>query len=1293
MTPAEDPVDRLAVERGLLRSDQVAAARAAWSAEPSPPSFLTYLVDRGFLTGPQAGELSQARSGAPAGDTVDCGPAKPSTPASPPSTKSAPTDRGKAPADTVACGPPKAPAAVHALDKYGVLHELGRGGMGIVYKAWHRGLNTHFAIKALLDADGASAEALLRFRKEAQALARLRHPGIVAVHDIWEESGRTYLAMEFVEGTALDRRLAAGPLPVPEAVRIAREIAEAIQYAHEQGVIHRDLKPANVFRLADGRIKVMDFGLAKMVDAGEAQVTRTGALMGTPAYMSPEQVDEGIKSIDGRSDVYQVGAILYEMLTGARPYRGDSEMEILLAVSRRDPLPPRRVNPKIGRNAETICLKAMAREKERRYPTARALAEDCRRFLEGDTILARRASLPERAVLWARRRKAIAGLAAAAAFAFLIAGAAAWKAHRAEGEKAHLEAELLQGLRTMARVNLDAALMVRRAGGSMAEARGKFLGPLLESARVAIEKAPQLAEPHYHVGRMYRALLRFDDARGEQELALTKDPECAPSRYERAVLNALRYGERLIELRQDWLRAEGRRLARRASGPAGPGPVGDRPPDDELAAADPAARDLCAAVLADLERLERDARPGEGSGSGSGVGGTPAFGAEPGPGNSGGKDAGPGAGSGSAADDAAGAELSPAHLVCARGMFLLFTGKREERARAREMLADAIARDRSLEEAHEGLARAALMDQDLDGAEAAYGRGLEADKGYVPFLTGRGDVRLHSGMATQRRGEDPSALYRAAAADYDAALALDDALARAWMARGILRTNEGEWAEEHGGDAGAHYTAAGANLDRATALDPASGQAWASRGTLHANWGNLESARGGDPESHYERADADYGRALERMPGWADIWSKRAGLRMNRATGLQQQGRDPEPLYAAARADCSEALERNPKLVEPWMVRGIVHSSLGVWRQGRGLDPSPEYEAALRDLGAAIELDPGFADLWAWRGGARQNWGYFLLLRAEDPGEQHTAAEKDLTQALTLKPKLARALLWRGDVRTHEGLWRHARGQDPTETYARAQEDYDAALAIDATSADAWLRRGMVRTNWGNWRTAAGADASPLYEGACGDFEKATGLNPRSVDAWLKLGDTRANWAVWLKAAGKDPRPLYPDAAAAYDAALKLNPGSAEAWAARGLLKSHWGQELQERGEDAAGLLGQAESDYAAALERNPNAAGTHLKRAMLRVTWAVGEEARGRDGSARYAEAFADFDRAVILAPGDAEAHWRRGWLHYARRHFAEAVADFEAAGKANPASEAIWGRMLKDAQRRLGGGGPEGK
>jgi tetratricopeptide (TPR) repeat protein len=300
------------------------------------------------------------------------------------------------------------------ISGYEVQQVLGRGGMGVVYKAWHERLNRAVALKMLLAGPFARPEELERFLREAQVVAGLRHANIVQVYDIGDLDGQPYFTMEYVEEGSLAQKLAGEPQPAEQAAALVATLAKAVHVAHDNGVVHRDLKPANILLTADGTPKITDFGLARRLEGGGG-LTVSGVPMGTPSYMAPEQGQDKGGAIGPATDVYALGAILYELLTGRPPFRAETAVATLQQVLTEDPVPPSRLNSRVPRDLETICLKCLHKEPPRRYASAAALAEDLERYGRGEPIAARPAGRLERLARWVRRHRAAAALLAAVA--------------------------------------------------------------------------------------------------------------------------------------------------------------------------------------------------------------------------------------------------------------------------------------------------------------------------------------------------------------------------------------------------------------------------------------------------------------------------------------------------------------------------------------------------------------------------------------------------------------------------------------------------------------------------------------------------------------------------------------------------------------------------------------------------------------------------------------------------------------------------------------------------------------
>jgi WD40 repeat protein/tRNA A-37 threonylcarbamoyl transferase component Bud32 len=363
---------------------------------------------------PPAAPLRDTKSRAADSSSASTGrSAAPATPAGTGTVARTPSDVARLEADALA-------RAAAGVPGYALLRELGRGGMGVVYEARHLKLNRVVALKMMLGGEQAGGDEMARFLAEAEAVAAVEHENVVRVYDFGEADGRPFMALEYCPGGTLTQLLPRAPEQATDprgTAALVAAVARGVAAAHAAGVVHRDLKPGNVFLDADGTPRVADFGLAKRGEGTD--VTRTGVGMGTPSYMAPEQARDA-KFVGPPADVWALGVILYQALTGARPFVADSAIELMLRIELDDPVPPRKVVPTVPRDLELICLKCLEKKPSDRYPTAAELADDLDRYLEGRPIRVRPAGPAERAYKWARRNKAATAALAAAACALVV---------------------------------------------------------------------------------------------------------------------------------------------------------------------------------------------------------------------------------------------------------------------------------------------------------------------------------------------------------------------------------------------------------------------------------------------------------------------------------------------------------------------------------------------------------------------------------------------------------------------------------------------------------------------------------------------------------------------------------------------------------------------------------------------------------------------------------------------------------------------------------------------------------
>lgn len=367
---------------------------------------------------------------------------------------------------------------------YEVECPLGRGGMGIVYKARHQRLNRIVALKMILE--HAKSDEIFRFRTEPEAAARLQHPNVVQIFEVGEYCGRPYLALEFVDGGNLANKIQGTPWLPRQAAVVVEQLARAVQHAHDAGIIHRDLKPANILMTSAGVPKITDFGVAKRLD-DDSGLTRTGMVIGSPSYMAPEQAAGEAHRVGPEADIYALGAILYECLTGRPPFKGASVLDTLEQVRLQEPVSPRQLQPKLPLDLETVCLKCLQKDSQKRFSSAAALADDLTRFIDGRPVLARPVGRMERLWRWTRRNRTVAWLLLTVAIILVVAIAAVvWFA-------------------------VEARYRAEEAGNSAAKERSAK--NLAEANRIAADKSAAAARWRAYVSDLQRIGTEWEDGR------------------------------------------------------------------------------------------------------------------------------------------------------------------------------------------------------------------------------------------------------------------------------------------------------------------------------------------------------------------------------------------------------------------------------------------------------------------------------------------------------------------------------------------------------------------------------------------------------------------------------------------------------------------------------------------------------------------------------------------------------------------------------------------------------------
>lgn len=1093
--------------------------------------------------------------------------------------------------------PPPDDTAGRPFGRYTLRAVLGSGAMGMVWKAWDPELGRVVALKQLrLDA-GAGAEAVARFQREARLAGRLHHPNIVGVHDVGIVDGRYYLTMDFVEGRTFAARLAeARPQRSPTAatgtagapdragadgalrrdVELLALIAEAVAYAHREGVVHRDLKPANVLLDAEGRPHVTDFGLAK--ETAEAvrpsgtgaatAVTLGGQVIGTPAYMSPEQARGEVARVGPATDVWALGVMLYEVLAGDPPFRGATGWEVLAAVCGEEPEPPRRRNPRAPADLEAVCLCALARDPARRCPTAADLASDLRRWLGGDPVSARPSSFVGRSWRAAARRRQLwlPAVAAAAALALATGWVGRERIHHGARERT-----LLAQIETAVRGLEDQVKRTRMPD----EARNALATQPLGLLDRLVADAPECAPAYAWRGRVHELL--DDDARAgaDFERACALDPAHPRARFLRGMFLIRRY---------TWARGYPRRaflLGRML-------PLPTRPEtSDERRWRETGLADLEAGARAPTAAAREPADP-----------------------------------------------ISAAEWAIGRATAAFFSGRPEANAEVLQILSGV-----THPQACKIRGRTLVFLERYAEAEAAFTRTVEDWPLDAEGWVGRASARECQALVAQEKGEDPGAGLTRAIDDLGEALRCPVDLAPIFVLRANLLRQVGLALAERGQDPRPTYARALADLDEASRRAPGTPAHLSDRGAIHLVLSQAEADRGTDPEPSLRRALADLDTALRLDPALSQALFNRGVTCRCLGIAAAARGQDPGDSFARALADFTEALRADPENAALYADRANTHLHLGEAEAGRGLDPRPRFRAAIADAAEAARRVPGAATVHGSLGNACMRLGEAEAQRGGDPAAAFRRGIDAYAEALRLNPGFTRAWGNRGNAWLLVGQFAAARGQDPRASYGKAIADYGEALRLNPQFIDARCHRGAAHVVVAEEEAARGVDPVPSCRRALADLDEALRVRPGDAQAhnnrglaYRELADHAAAAAAAAPGGGGggDPGADYARAIADFDAALAASPGMAAALSNRGRAWLGLGRAEAARGRDAGPGYTHAEQDFRAAIQRH-NALGWIGLGEVLAATGRCEEAVAAFEAGARAVPSLAAWARARI--------------------------------------------------------------
>lgn len=1157
-----------------------------------------------------------------------------------------------------ASSPPPLPTAAK-LGKYEILGELGRGGMGIVHRAYDPELRREVALKTLLSDGKVDPEAVQRFLREARMVAALEHPGIVPIHEVGEIDGVPYFAMVYVKGLALHQTLKTGAcLGMRERARLVHDVADAVAHAHARGVIHRDLKPSNILIDAAGKVHVLDFGLARRVSE-HSRLTTTGQLLGTPDYMSPEQIDGDTEHMGPPTDVYALGAILYEVLTGRTPFASPSVKEVFAKSIFQDPRPPRELDPVIPTDLETICLKALAKEPAGRYPTAREFADDLGRFLAGESIAGRRESHSHRVARWARQHRGWVGVVLGLVTLAAIAVGWGMRAQRGAGrESAAAQAKV--------RTILD------RIGQAVDRLEDHVFRVELSPAarRVLAEQPLELLDgliaedPDFGAAYSYRGKVKLLlDPRGVAAAEADYDEGCARS-PEQAAVWALRGMYALDRY------AASRGIPDVSMGTSGVefGPVTAESADETR---------WRAQGLADLARLDQITPDSPGCDEATArMGRAQAALYRGGP-----EDL-------QMVEDLLTAVDHP-RAWRMRGIACYLQKRFDDSAQALRRTLTAWPLDgfawnarglALLGVAHQRASRGEDPRSTCTDAIAELTETLQSNPGHSVAYNLRGDFHALLGSAEMARGLDARASFERALADLGAALQGLPDCTSIYSSRGATCILLGEAEASRGLDPQASYQKALADFNEALRRAPESAPLYGSRGSAHLQLGHAEAARGVDPRESYRRAIADCDAALRRRPESTSALLTRGIAAMDFGTAEARRGQDPRDWYAKSLADLDAVLQNDPNNAEAFNSRGNAHACLGKVEAEQGRDPLPSYRRALADYSEALRHNPTSSMIHNNRGNAHARLGKTLAAGGLDPREAFALALSDYGEALRLRPDDADVCGNRATLYTDLGDAEGARGSDPREWYGKALADFGEALRRNPELVAAYRNRGVATLKLGEAQAARGLEAQESYGKAIADFGEALRRDPGDANAYNSRGNAHVALADLTRARGQDARAGYERGLSDFTEALRHEPNLVHALANRGRVHQHLGKIQASSGQDPHGAYTQALADLDAALRCNPEYVLAYNTRGNVYVSLGEAAASRGTDPREWFEKAIGEFAEVLRRNPEDATVLVNRGltYKHLAtaetargldpRETLGKALADGEAAIRRNP-------------------------
>lgn len=1091
---------------------------------------------------------------------------------------SAPTwtmDEGES-SEAPPAGPGVSQIAIPGLDRYVILQKLAQGGTATVFKALDPRLNRPVALKVLWGDTGGQVRRILR---EAQAQAKVEHENVCRVYEVGEAGGLHYIAMQYIEGFTLDQ--VQKQLTLEQKVRLMKRVAEALHAAHRQGLIHRDIKPSNIMvelkEDGDWWPYVLDFGLAREVHPAEA--TLTHVIVGTPQYMAPEQARGEVERLDRRTDVYSLGATLYELLVGRPPFEGSTPVEVLMRVLSEEPTPPRKLDPSIPADLETIVLKCLEKEPQRRYESARALADDLGRYLDGEPILARPVGWTYR--LWKKARKHRVLLTAVAAVFFVAV------------------ALLTLNVRTQLRARRQAALAQRLGQAVQAIESLMQIAFLLPTHDIRREKAlvveriqalegylqsrdPIIRGPAaYALGRAYLALQDYDRAR--EFLQIAWDAEYREPGVAYALGLALSHLYRWELEMLDRIADPDREARRRALADRYRGPILQFLPSGR--SAELASPEYVEALVAFYEGRYDEAL----AKARTAVARTPWPYEE---------------------------RFLEAQILQARGLEATERGRYDEAQelyrQAEAAYRQALEVARSFPSAYGGLCRLAVHRMDLTtrlgqepepvwqaGRDLCH-RALQVDPEDAHTYARLAELHWRWAMHQYQSGQDPLAALEEARSAAETSIRLRPDQAIGYEVLGDVYEVLGTYLTFRGADPGPAFEKALQNYQKALQISPDASH-YNMVGIMYGNLLEYELKRGRYPADLLQQAAEAFQTALRLNPNLYNAHSNLARAYRFWGESDFRRGRDPTAAFEEALRHYRQALQVNPNHIVAHFGLGKTYQLIAEFQMATcaspedtlrasveafqealrrdarylfalyelggtlllqaqhqmtyGQDPRPTARQALEFLDRAVKVNPQEASAYANRSRVYQTLALAALRRGEDPTEFLNRAVADGQAALQANPNRVDAVLALAEAWLVRAEWELRRGQPPTAALSEARAVLRVGRERHAHDFRVYRALGQAALFEGRWQAPRGRAPDAAWDEALRHFQTALQRNPNDAQTYRFIAETYRRIAKYQAVHGQDPTEARRRGDAAVEKALTLCPDHPAALA----LRREWG--------------------------------------------------------------------------------------------------------------------------------------